>query len=174
MKSHLLTATLAGLLMSGGTALLTTPPAPVVHFSPAGGCTAEVVANIDGARREVLVQAYSFTSVPIAEALVNAGHRGVDVSVIIDAPSAKENGSQAKYLASNGVTVRTDAAHKIAHNKIVIVDGTTVLTGSFNLSVSAELHNSENLLTVHSGALATRYVTNWHVHQEHSVPYAAK
>jgi hypothetical protein len=43
-----------------------------VYFSPKGGCTEAIVKNLDQAERYVLVQAYSFTSKPIAEALVNA------------------------------------------------------------------------------------------------------
>jgi len=40
------------------------------HFSPNGGCTDTVVAEIRQARQQILVQAYSFTSAPIASALV--------------------------------------------------------------------------------------------------------
>jgi hypothetical protein len=41
-----------------------------VYFSPHGGCTEAVVAALGRARSTVLVQAYSFTSAPIAKALV--------------------------------------------------------------------------------------------------------
>ena len=53
-------------------------------FSPKGGCTQAVVDQLNGAKKQVLVQAYSFTSAPIARALVDAKHRGVDVQVILD------------------------------------------------------------------------------------------
>jgi len=55
-----------------------------VYFSPRGGCTEAVVENLNKATNSVLVQAYSFTSTPIARALVNAHQRGVKVEVILD------------------------------------------------------------------------------------------
>jgi len=57
------------------------PPTIEVHFSPKGGCTEAVVKELGAAKKMVLVQAYSFTSAPIAKALVDAHKRGVDVRV---------------------------------------------------------------------------------------------
>ena len=88
-----------------------------VYFSPKGGCTEAIVKAIDGARSTVFVQAYSFTSKPIANALVNAYQRRVDVRVIVDDSEATK-GHEAAYLSSVGVPVSIDAAHAIAHNKI--------------------------------------------------------
>jgi hypothetical protein len=48
-----------------------------VHFSPRGGCTEAVVAELNRARQCVLAQAYSFASAPIAKALIEAHRRGV-------------------------------------------------------------------------------------------------
>src|SRR2546430_1460555 len=47
-----------------------------VYFSPGGGATAAVVREIAAAQRQILVQAYNFTSAPIAKALVDAHKRG--------------------------------------------------------------------------------------------------
>ena len=58
-------------------------PKTAVYFSPDGGCTAAVVEALGKARKTVLVQAYSFTSAPIAKALVDARRRGVKVLVIL-------------------------------------------------------------------------------------------
>jgi phosphatidylserine/phosphatidylglycerophosphate/cardiolipin synthase-like enzyme len=55
-----------------------------VFFSPKGGCTEAVVEELGKAREIVLVQAYSFTSAPIAKALVEAHQRGVRVEVLLD------------------------------------------------------------------------------------------
>src|ERR1700731_1481554 len=56
---------------------LVTPFSVSVHHSPKGGCTDAIVAELKKARREILVQAYSFTSKPIAQALLDAKTRGV-------------------------------------------------------------------------------------------------
>src|ERR1700712_2388365 len=62
-----------------------------VYFSPKGGCTQVVVENLAKARTNVLVQAYSFTSAPIAKALVDAARRGVKVQVILDKSNRTES-----------------------------------------------------------------------------------
>jgi len=64
--------------------------------------------------------------------------------------------------------VLTDKAHKIAHNKVMIIDGAVVITGSFNFSDNAEKSNAENLLVVVDKKIAAEYIQNWKKHQEHS------
>jgi phosphatidylserine/phosphatidylglycerophosphate/cardiolipin synthase-like enzyme len=69
------------------------PPASVhVHFSPKGGCGERVVEAIDGARRQILVMAYSFTYDPIVKALMEAHNRGVDVELIFDKSNERHEG----------------------------------------------------------------------------------
>ncbi len=85
-----------------------------------------------GARQTVLVQAYSFTSAP--KALVDAHKRGVRVEVILDKSQRTEKYSAADFLAHAGIPTRIDAQHAIAHNKIMILDRATVITGSFGPS----------------------------------------
>ena len=141
-------------------------------FSPNGGCTDAVVSAIDQAKKSVLVQAYSFTSAPIAQALVDAKKRGVDVRVILDKSQRTERYSGATFLANEGVPVSIDAAHKIAHNKVMVIDGQTVITGSFNFTKAAESGNAENvLLILHAPELAARYTANWEEHFAHASPY---
>jgi len=59
-----------------------------VLFSPEGGCTDAIVGELTKARKEILVQAYSFTSQPIAKALVDAHKRGVLTEIILDKSGA--------------------------------------------------------------------------------------
>lgn len=142
------------------------------YFSPNGGCTQAVVDALNAARKTVLVQAYSFTSAPIAKALVEAKRRGVDVRVILDKSQRTERYTGATFLADAGVPVSIDAAHKIAHNKVMVIDGQTVITGSFNFTKAAESGNAENvLLILHAPELASRYTENWKEHLVHAEPY---
>ncbi len=145
-----------------------------VYFSPKGGCTEAVVREIDAAEKTVLVQAYSFTSAPIAKALVEAHKRGVDVRVILDKSQRTEKYSEADFLVNMGIPTRIDAQHAIAHNKVMVIDGTTVITGSFNFTKAAEEHNAENLLVIRDWSLARKYTSNWDKHVEHSEVYQAK
>ena len=142
-----------------------------VYYSPKGGCTEAVVDNIGKAKSTILVQAYSFTSAPIAKALVDANKRGVKVQVILDKSQRTEKYSGADFLLHEGVSTWIDAKHAIAHNKIMVIDGHTILTGSFNFTKAAEESNAENLLVIDDAALAKKYTSNWQKHLEHSEPY---
>ncbi len=151
----------------------TSKPTWKVCFSPLGGCTQLAVDTLVQAQQTILVQAYSFTSAPIAKALVEAKQRGVKVEVILDKSQRTEHYSEADFLAHAGIPVSIDAAHAIAHNKVMVIDGETVITGSFNFTKAAEEHNAENLLVLHDKALAAEYMANWQKHRAHSTAYKA-
>ena len=144
-----------------------------VYFSPKGGCTAAIIKNLDRAEKSIFVQAYSFTSMPIAEALVDAHERGVKVKVLLDKSQRRAKGSQLALLVAAGVPVSIDKKHSIAHNKVMVIDGATVLTGSFNFTTAAEDKNAENLLVVRDKKIALKYRANWNTHFKHSDPYPA-
>jgi phosphatidylserine/phosphatidylglycerophosphate/cardiolipin synthase-like enzyme len=146
------------------------------HFSPKGGCTEAIVAELKHARREVLVQAYSFTCPDIAKALIEAKQRGAEVVILLDRANEKETYSELKMLEENGVIPLIDANHAIAHNKIMIIDRRTVITGSFNFTRQAEHENAENMLIMrHQPGLIEAYRQNFLAHQQHSqAPGTAK
>lgn len=142
-----------------------------VCFTPGQDCTDEIVDVLAAAKQSIYVQAYSFTSQPIAEALVAAKRRGVDVEVILDKSQYRaERYSASKFLDNQGIPVWIDFRPAIAHNKIMIVDGETVMTGSFNFTKAAQEKNAENLLIIHDVALAQRYFENWQIRQKESFP----
>ena len=145
-----------------------------VYFSPRGGCTEAVVREVGKARKTVWVQAYSFTSAPIARALVEASRRGVKVRVILDRSQRSERYTAADFLAHAGIPVYIDARHAIAHDKVMVIDGRTVLTGSFNFTKSAEENNSENLLVLREPGLVLRYADHWRSHLTHSRRYRGR
>jgi phosphatidylserine/phosphatidylglycerophosphate/cardiolipin synthase-like enzyme len=150
-------------------------PASVdVFFSPKGGCTEAVVAELEKAKKSVLVQAYSFTSAPIAQALVAAHKRGVMVQVVLDKSQRTEKYSSADFVAHGGIPTYIETKHAIAHNKIIILDDTLVLTGSFNFTKAAESSNAENLLVIRDPKLAERYIANWREHQSHAENYSGR
>ena len=142
-----------------------------VCFSPDGGCTRAITSAIDKAKSEILVQAYSFTSAQIAKALLNAHKRGVKVEAILDKSQKSEKYTSATFLVNAGIPTFIDSQHAIAHNKIMIIDRETVITGSFNFTKAAEDKNAENLLIIKSKELAGMYLKNWQRHREHSEPY---
>jgi phosphatidylserine/phosphatidylglycerophosphate/cardiolipin synthase-like enzyme len=103
--------------------------------------------------------------------------RGVDVQVILDKTSARasRSGSRysaATYLANAGVPVWIDTTVAVAHSKVMIIDGTTVITGSFNFTTAAQSRNAENLLVLDDPTLAAQYRTNWEQRRAVSESYA--
>ncbi|MGO8930208.1 MAG: phospholipase D family protein [Limisphaerales bacterium] len=161
----------AALLLAGCGPQASIPQGIQVYFSPKGGATDAVVNALDQATNAVLVQAYSFTSAPIAKALVDAHRRSVKVQVILDHSQRTEKYSEADFLKNSGIPTLIDAQHPIAHNKIIIIDDYLVLTGSFNFTKAAEEHNAENLLVINDPILAKQYIQNWQAHEQHSEPY---
>jgi phosphatidylserine/phosphatidylglycerophosphate/cardiolipin synthase-like enzyme len=143
-----------------------------VYFSPQGGCTDAIVSEINQAKSEILLQAYSFTSQPIAKALIRAQKRGVKISAVLDKSNWSKKYSAATFLKNMGIPVFIDDKHAIAHNKIMIIDNRVVITGSFNFSQAAENKNAENLLILDDLPDLTRaYRENFQKHLSHAVPY---
>ena len=145
-----------------------------VYFSPHGGCTDAIVREIGKAKSEILVQAYSFTSKEIAKALVDAHKRGVRTEILLDKSNRKGKYSAADFTAHMGVTTYIDPAHAIAHNKIMVIDKETVITGSFNFTTAAENKNAENVIILKNKDLAKIYIANWEKHRGHSDRYEGK
>src|SRR5262249_18635257 len=94
--------------------LFTTPLSRSVYRPPKGGCSEAVGAELGQARHEVLVLAYSFPSKPITEALIEAGRRGVKVTVVLDHSNEKEQYTELPRLLEHGLETLIDPHHAIA------------------------------------------------------------
>lgn len=143
-------------------------PEVAIYFSPKGGAQDAIRREIDGAKVSIRVQAFSFTSIPIVNALQRAHERKVEVFVLLDKSQLRGKYSGATYLADGGIPTGIDDRHSIAHNKILIIDREVVITGSFNLSKQAEEKNAEKLLVMRDKDLAATYGANWEAHAAHA------
>lgn len=133
-----------------------------VAFSPRGRSLPLVLQLIKGAQKSILVAAYSFTSKPIAQALLAAHKRKVKVFVVADKKSNTGKYSAVSFLANQGVPVVLNAQYAIHHHKFIVVDGVHVQTGSFNYSAAAVNKNAENVLVLHHVPdLAYQYAQEW-------------
>lgn len=101
-------------------------------------------------------------------ALTAAHARGVKVWVIADRSQERERYSLVPLLRQAGVPLYIDAAHAIAHNKIIVIDGHTTIGGSFNLTQNAENNSAENVIIIRDSGLAGLYTANWQSHLKHS------
>jgi PLD-like domain len=164
---------LVGLLAVSTHAAETFSPARVaVYFSPNGGATEAVVRELNAAQTQVLMQAYSFTSAPIAKALVEAHKRGVKVLAVLDKSNETDKYSAATFLNNAGIQPLIDDKHAIAHSKVMVIDGATIITGSFNFTKAAEEKNAENLLVIKDAPeLVKAYEATIRLHAGHAHLY---
>jgi phosphatidylserine/phosphatidylglycerophosphate/cardiolipin synthase-like enzyme len=147
-----------------------------VGFSPRGGAEELVLKAISAAQSELLVMAYSFTSAPVTDALLQAKRRGVSVRMVVDyGHNANDKSGRARAalsaLKTAGVDVRTTSQFPIHHDKVIIVDRKSVQTGSFNYSAAAAKTNSENVVVIWNrpdvaGEFERHFVRNWQGAQE--------
>lgn len=167
---------LLSLVVSSVYAAETFSPARVaVYFSPNGGTTEAVVRELNAATTQVLMQAYSFTSAPIAKALVEAHKRGVKILAVLDQSNETDRYSAATFLNNAGIQPLIDDKHAIAHSKVMVIDSHAIITGSFNFTKAAEEKNAENLLVIKDAPeLVKAYETTITMHAGHSHPYKGR
>lgn len=76
----------------------------------------------------------------------------------------------ADYFNRNGIPVKIDPKHT-NHNKVMVIDSSTVITGSYNLSEEAEEKNGENLVVIHGKETAQKFIADWQRHSDQSGIY---
>ncbi len=136
-------------------------------FSPEDATLKAIVRVIDGAKETLDIACFVFSSKEIGEAVLAAHQRGVKIRVLLDnmfsspAATARWKFVPAKELKDAGVPLKFDDEASKLHHKFVVVDRKVVITGSFNLSVSAATDNNENLLIVESVPLAKKYTSEF-------------
>lgn len=131
-----------------------------ICFTPDQSCLPQVIQRIDNAKSSIMLLGYSFTSETISDALVKAKNRGVKVRVVLDHSQKTQKSSKepVKNLLAGGIEVRFDHSVKIAHNKIIMIDGEQTITGSYNWTYSAEFKNAENLIFIESSVVTKKYM----------------
>lgn len=141
-----------------------------VCFTPTMQCLPLIEKSSRDAKKSIYVQAYSLTSKAIANALIVAQQRGVKVVVIADRGQLNAKYSQIYPLKDAGISVWIDGVQGLQHNKVIIIDESTLICGSYNFSNAAENRNAENLLLISDSKLAQQYLKNWHNRKEQSRP----
>lgn len=140
----------------------------MVYFNPNGGAEDAVVAAINNAKTQILVEEYRLTSKPIVNALVHASNNGVEVDLLYDKGDPNGTGSKKglwRKMKKAEIWIQVDkpSTGGIAHNKIMIIDSNVTVTGSFNFTENAAHKNAENLLIITDHTIAMKYLANWYV-----------
>ncbi|MDR2220808.1 MAG: phospholipase D family protein [Methylobacillus sp.] len=148
----------------------------IVMFTPGDDIAGHIIQAIRQARKQILVQAFSFTHDGIAKALIEAHNRGIEVELIADKGQTEAlRYGQVPGIARGGVPVWLDGDHQAAHNKVIVIDADTknalVITGSYNFTRAAQGKNAENSVFISGDdALVRQYAANWQRHLAHSKP----
>ncbi len=127
------------------------------YFAPEDNVRRELIDEIEDAHRTIDFMAFSFTSDDIAEAMAKRIHDGVAVRGIFETRNAGSRYADDDFLSRQGAIIHMDENPYTMHNKVIIIDTDTVVTGSYNFSNNAEESNDENVLIIHSPAVAERY-----------------
>jgi phosphatidylserine/phosphatidylglycerophosphate/cardiolipin synthase-like enzyme len=129
------------------------------YFSPDDLTAERILALVLEAERSIDFLFYAFTSDPIADALIFQGDRGIRIRGVLDSSQERTGlGSEYTRLRDHDLDVRLDGHQEKMHHKVIILDERIVITGSYNLTHSAETINDENTLVIHSEEIAEIYL----------------
>ncbi|HNG89542.1 MAG TPA: phospholipase D-like domain-containing protein, partial [Saprospiraceae bacterium] len=147
------------------------------YFSPSDRLTDHVVQVIGDAQSEAQFALFFFTAPQPAQGLVQIRTSGAKVRGIIDDIGT---GSEYNYLNGNGIQVQHHSAPDLFHHKYIVTDASqpqsdpTLLTGSFNWTLTADTQNDENIFIFHDADLATLFKAEFEARwKETSVSSAA-
>ncbi len=151
-----------------GEIILENTPHPVItidsiqmetYFSPDDSTAARIIELILEAEQSIEFMFYAFTSDPIADALIYQADQGIVIRGVVDAYQESSGlGSEYGRLRDHNLEVLLDGHSEKMHHKVIILDERIVVTGSYNLTRSAEIKNDENTLVIHSKQVAEIYL----------------
>ena len=119
--------------------------------------TNNVLPLIQNAKKYVYIPTFIITHDELANELINAKKRGVDVKLIIDATNVYSRKSKIKELRNAGVPVKVENYAGKMHSKSIIIDDEYIIAGSMNFTNSGENKNDENVLIIENKTLARYY-----------------
>lgn len=151
-----------------GTDSLATTPNPYLtvdgtdvetYFSPDDSVAARLLEVIDLAQESIYFLAYSFTSDDIGQMMRDKSASGVDVKGVMEVAQIESNqGTEFDLFSQLGLDVRRDGNDGQMHHKLIIVDRSIVIVGSYNFTASAEDRNDENLVIIYSPEIASLFL----------------
>jgi phosphatidylserine/phosphatidylglycerophosphate/cardiolipin synthase-like enzyme len=129
------------------------------YFTPVDDAMARIIQLVQGAKRSVYFMAFTYTDKDLANAMIKRYKSGVDVRGVIENRGASNGALVPLYCAK--VPVMVDGNKYTMHHKVIVIDESIVVTGSFNFTVAANQDNDENVLIIHSPALASQYLQEY-------------
>lgn len=128
-----------------------------VYFTPRDPVPERMISLIDSARKRIFCAFYSFTLDPVAEALLDAHRRGVEIRLIMDDSSAEAVDSPAARFRHLGLLKTDLAPGDFMHNKFMVIDGMITWTGSYNPGATGTYRDNNNILVISSAEVAANF-----------------
>jgi phosphatidylserine/phosphatidylglycerophosphate/cardiolipin synthase-like enzyme len=122
-----------------------------------------LIKEINTAQKNLNVAIYSLTKENIANAILEAKKRGLDIEVITDKQESQSKAQKAildKFKA-NGIPVKINSHSGLMHLKLTIIDNKTVCGGSYNYTQNATEKNDENLIVIRNSNIINEYLTEY-------------
>lgn len=135
--------------------------------NPAGSIEEKLIQFIDAAQVSIHIASFEFNLPRVADALIAAKARGVDVRWVTDDENGLEidanpNRGQFTRLMAGGVEVKDDAGRTaLMHNKFWIFDKQILWTGSTNITVNGIYKQNNNVILFRSPEIAAIYEREW-------------
>ena len=136
-------------------------PVKVVFTSEDPALEQAIIPVVNAATRTIRFLAFSFTDYPLANAMVQRSKAGVNVEGVFERVGSDTDAAELKTLHCANIPVRRDGNGGFMHNKVIVVDGRYVITGSLNFSTNAEESNDENVLIIDNSDIAKLYMQDF-------------
>ncbi|MGI2299118.1 phospholipase D-like domain-containing protein [Candidatus Cardinium hertigii] len=130
-------------------------------FMPDEPCVDRIVQWINDAKKSIMIQAYKFSSIKIANALINAKKRRVRVEMLIDKNAKSKEDSLIEKLNNNGIYIKVDGGYGKAHNKVMIIDDERVITGSYNWTDERYYYDSDVIVFINDECVNNKFKDNY-------------
>ncbi len=128
-------------------------------------CERLLLDSVHSAKSEILIAVYSFSNKKIAKALIKKSKEGIVVKLKVDKKQSSYNYSKSvfKLMKSNNLNIEYISMqnHYSMHNKFLVIDKETVVTGSYNFTKAATKSNWENLILIRDRMIAQKYIEEW-------------
>lgn len=115
-------------------------------FSPGDACRDAIIHQISSARQHLRICVFTISDDRISQAILTSHKRGLDIQIITDNDKSFDMGSDVASFSDAGIAVKIDGTSNHMHHKFMVVDGHTLITGSYNWTQSAARYNHENIL----------------------------
>jgi phosphatidylserine/phosphatidylglycerophosphate/cardiolipin synthase-like enzyme len=129
------------------------------YFSPDDKVMEKLVALVNGAKKSIKFMAFTYTHPDLSDAMIERHKAGIKVEGVIENRGASQGALPPLFCAS--VPVRKDGNKNTMHHKVMIIDDTTVVTGSFNFTKAADTDNDDNVIIIHSPVVAAQFLKEY-------------